>query len=334
MPRFKSRLLALSLISALSCITSLAQAQPAAPPSGLSDEAELRRAQVLHDAGRYVECVKEFDLLLGGAKPKLQDPTVLENARVYYAACLIYVGKNEQAEEQFRLGLRANPRLELNNLVFTQVIFDVFNKVRDSMSEELKKAQAAELAKKQAEAAAKAAREEAERRRVTRLEEIARRETIVSRNDRWLAAIPFGVGQFQNRDPALGWIFLGTEIALAGTALGTLIAESSLNAKADDNLSAAETRELNTKVDTFHQVFVFSSWGFIGVSLVGVLQAQLAYVPEFRSTRMRSLPPDLRRPEEPPPKTTSRARPSTRPSIRPGAIPTRNGFQLGVTGSF
>jgi hypothetical protein len=327
----KSRLRAFLLLSALSCLESLALAQPAPAPTGtqLSDEAELRRAQAFYDAGKYVECVKEFDGLLG-TPPKLKDPSVLDSARVYYAACLIAVGKNDKAEEQFRLGLRGNPRLDVNQLIFPQVVFEVFNKVRGQMSEELEKTRAAEFAQLQAEAAAKAAREEAERRRVQRLEEIARRETIVSRNDRWLAAVPFGVGQFQNREPALGWIFLGTEIALAGTALGSLIVESSLNGKADDNLSAAETRELNTKVDTAHQVFVVSSWGFIGVGVLGIVQAQLAYVPEFRSTRMRSLPPDLRRSEEPPPKTTSRIR----PSIRPGAIPTRNGFQLGVTGSF
>lgn len=324
----KSRLCAFSLISALSCFAGAARAQPITSPptpSQLSDEAELRRVQTYWDTGKYVECVKEFDGLLGGSPPKLKDPTVLEKARAYYAACLIATGKNEKAEEQFKAALRANPRMEPDSLVFPQVVLDVYNKVRDSMSEELKKAQAEELAQKQAEAAARAEREAAERRRVQRLEQMARREIVVSRNDRWLAAVPFGVGQFQNHESALGWIFLGTEVALAGTALGALIAESSLNSKADDNLTAAETRELNTKVDTAHQVMVFSSWGFVGVALVGVVQAQLAYVPEFRSTRMRSLPPDLRRPTEPP-KNSSR--------IRATAVPTRNGFSFGVVGSF
>jgi hypothetical protein len=316
----------LSLITALSCFASVARGQPASPSTQLSDEAELRRVQTFWDTGKYVECAKEFDGLLGGPQPKLKDPTVLEKARAYYAACLIAVGKTDKAEEQFKAALRANPRMEPDSLVFPQVVLDVYNKVRDSMSEELKKAQAEELARKQAEAAARAEREAAERRRIQRLEQLARRETIVTRNDRWLAAVPFGVGQFQNREPVLGWVFLGTEIALAGTALTSLIIESSLNAKADDNLSAAETRELNTKVDTAHQVLVVSSWGFVGVALAGVIQAQLAYVPEFRSTRMRNLPPDLRPPPQAPPKNGAR--------IRPSAVPTKNGFSLGISGSF
>lgn len=315
---FRSR--ALPLILALLCIVSVARAQP----TQLSDEAELRRAQTFYDTGKYAECVKEFDVLLGGQTAKLEDPTVLEKARAYYAACLIAVGKNDKAEEQFKSALRANPRMEPDPLVFPQVVLDMHNKVRDAMSEELRQLQAADLARKKAEAAKAAAREAAERRRVERLEELARREVIVSENDRWLAAIPLGVGQFQNREPALGWIFFGTELALAGTALGALIIESSLNAQADDNLGPTKTAELNTKVDTAHQVLVFSSWGFFGVAAVGILQAQIAYVPEFRRTRMRTLPPDLRRPTAP----------KTKAGIRPTALPTPSGLQLGVIGQF
>ncbi len=320
------RLRALLTISALGCIASPVCAQPAPAPTRpgaeLSDEAELRRVQAFYDAGKYVECVREFDTLIGGPKPNLEDPSVLESARVYYAACLIAVGKNAKADDQFRAALRANPRLQPDTLIFPQVVLERFLHIRDEMSEELKKVQAEELARKQKEAAELAARAEAEARRVKRLEDLARRETVVTENHRWIAAVPFGVGQFQNREQALGWIFFGTEVALAATALGALIVESNLNSQADDNLKQAATDELNTKVGTARQVFVFSSWGFIGVSVVGVLQAQLAFVPEFRETRIRKLPPNLRHPE---PKKAS---------FSPTAFPTPGGLQLGVVGRF
>jgi hypothetical protein len=176
-----------------------------------------------------------------------------------------------------------------------------------------------------AEAAARRAAERAaaERARVRRLEEYARQELTTIRNERWVAMVPFGVGQFQNRDTALGWIFLGTEAALAATALTSLIVIFDLNAQIDDE--AIDTAQLNQRLDAWYQVLVLSSWGFVGVAVGGIVQAQIAFQPEFREVRKRPLPRDVRPP------------PATKPPqafVRPAPVPLPNGLGFGLTGRF
>jgi hypothetical protein len=162
--------------------------------------------------------------------------------------------------------------------------------------DEIKKAQAAELAKKREEARAAARRAAAEERRIKALEARASEEVVVTKNQRWIAALPFGVGQFQNREPVLGAIFLGSEALLAGTVLGAWIVEAQLNATSDDQ-PPPDSTDLNSKLETAHTVLVLSSWGFVLVAAAGIAQAQIGFLPEFRETVKKPLPPELRRPE-------------------------------------
>lgn len=319
MPPARLRLPLLGLLLALALSPSRARAQAA----GLGDEAELARVIALYDAGNYAGCVKELAQLIGSEPRKIKDGDVLERARIYYAACLIGNGQIPEAEEQMRAAIRQNPLMRPpDSLVFPAPVIDRFLKVKQTLEEEIKKAQAADLEKKRKAAAEAARRAAAEKRRVERLEELASQEVVVTKNQRWIAAIPFGVGQFQNRDPLLGYLFLGTEVVLAGTALTAMVIELDLNARADDD-PPPDPADLNPKLDAAHQVLVVSSWAFLGVAAVGVLEAQLGFVPEFRDTRKKPLSPDLRRPPDAP-----------TVSVRPLALPTAGGAALGVFGRF
>lgn len=315
--------------------TSLAIGQPlaaepgglpgaGAPTGSLSDETELARAVALYEASKYAECAQELDGLIGREPRRIDTPDVLERARVYFSACLIATGNIPGADEQLRRAIRANPlMLAPDSLVFPAQVVERFYRVKKELTAEIEQAQAAELARKRAEAQAAARRAAAERRRVERLEEIAREERVVDKNSRWLAALPFGVGQFQNRDPVLGWVFLTSEALLAGTAMTSMIIELGLNAKADDD-PRPDPKDLNSKLRTSHQVLVISSWAFVAVAAVGVTQAQIAFVPEFAEVRKRPLPKELRRPEP--------ERPSI--SLVPVLSPAPGGTTLGVFGRF
>ncbi len=313
--------LATSIVLAVSIFGAL---PAAAQAPGLTDEAELARAVNLYEAGKYGECAREFELLLGdGGKRKLEKPDVIERARVYYAACLIPTDL-DAARKQFELAIRENPALRApDSLVFPQRVIDVFYEVQTRMMDEIKKAEAERL--KQAQAAAKRAAERnaAERARVRRLEEYAREEVIVTKNRRWVAMIPFGVGQFQNDDDALGWIFFGTEVALAATALTSMIVVFDLNAQSDN--PSIDTSDLNAQLQNWHQALVLSSWGFLAVAVTGVTQAQIAFKPEFRETRRRPLPKDVRpRPVAKEPEAW----------LRPAPVPMPGGAGVGIVGRF
>src|SRR4051812_23791643 len=72
---------------------------PSAPePPRLNDSAELARVVALYEAGKYGECADSlYRLLSNESAHPLHDPDVIENARIYHAACLIGSGLNQQA---------------------------------------------------------------------------------------------------------------------------------------------------------------------------------------------------------------------------------------------
>ena len=72
----------------------------------LSDEAELSRVVGLYEAGKYAECSSEIYRLLDptGHHP-LRQPSIVENARVYWAACLLGAGKDDEADAPLRAAI-------------------------------------------------------------------------------------------------------------------------------------------------------------------------------------------------------------------------------------
>jgi hypothetical protein len=87
-----------------------------------------------------------------------------------------------------------------------------------------------------------------------------------------------------------------------------------------DDVEQVDEVELKGRLDDWHQAFMISSWAFLGVAVVGIVEAQLSFEPEFKSTRRRPLPAHLRR------ATSSRL--ELEPMAQPGA------FGLGLRGRF
>jgi hypothetical protein len=272
----------------------------AAPPSGtasgspLSDDAELARVVSLVEAAKYDQCVEELARLLDpkGKRP-LTDPTIVETARLYQATCYIGLGKPELADEPLRQAIRKNPQMRTpDSLLFPARVIDRFIRVKDSM--------VVELRAQEQEAIEKARKEAAERIRLAneqwaymlQLERIAREEVVVVRNRRWIAAVPFGVGQFQNGNNVLGWIFFGTEAALGITALTALNVHTHLQSEvgAAKERGASAAPDVNQRLDDWHLALELSTYGLLAMAALGIGEAQLSFVPEVRTVRERPLP--------------------------------------------
>jgi tetratricopeptide (TPR) repeat protein len=266
---------------------------PAPSATPLSDEAELARVTTLYDSGKYAECADQLTQLLNPTGPRpLRDAQVTQRARIYQAACLIGSGQRDRAAEALRAALRADPLMKPpNSLVFPQPVVDEFFRAQEAMSQEIREAEARR--RKQLEDAAKARAEQnaAERIYLQELKNLAGQETVIVTNRRSLAFVPFGVGQFQNRDPVLGALFLASEVGLAGATLTSLIVSAHLNeaGKRPD----ANTPEINQRLEDWNLALQISSYGFIGVAVLGIVEAQLSFKPEFRETRRRPLPRHL-----------------------------------------
>ena len=287
----------------------------------LNDAAELARVVGLYEAGKYGECASSLKRLLSTEGPHpFHEPDVIESARIYHAACLIGSGQNQLADEPLRAAIRQNPQMKApDSLVFPPQVIDRFLRVRETMFDVIKKAEDERVKRAQEAAWQQEQRAKRERERVVRLEQLAQQETLITPRTRWLALVPFGVGQFQNQDKSLGYVFLTSEILLGASTLTTLGVETHLvlaTSQLDKPDPSNDSRNKDWKT-----ALVVSSYAWLGVSLIGIIEAQLSFVPEQRQIKKRDLPPSLR------PETSS-------VRVVPNAAPVPGGAVLGLSGQF
>jgi hypothetical protein len=303
-------------------VNGAAAASSSAAAPRLSDEGELARVSAQYEAGRYAECATSLEPLLGTGERRLTEPRVVENARLLRAACLIGAGRASEAEAPLAEALRADPRMSPPDaLVYPQPVIDLWVRVREALREELGRAEAARLAEARAAAARRAEAEAARRRRQTALLALASEERVTRVNQRWIAAVPFGVGQFQNDDRALGWTLLGVQSALGAVSIGALAVHLSAYRQIATG-ARLEPEQTNSQLDTSYTVLAISSWSLLGVAALGVLHAQLTFVPEVTEVRRREIPRELRE--------SARVAPSFAPSV----VPLPQGAWIGAAGRF
>jgi hypothetical protein len=266
------------------------------PDERLSDEAELSRVVGLYEAGKYAECSTEIERLLDptGRAP-LRQAGVVENARIYWAACLMGAGESDAADAPLRAAIHENPQMKPpDTLVFPPPVVQRFLKVRDSLVNEIRAAEEARIKQAQAEARNREAKLARDRDRMRALEKLAAQETVVVQNRRSLAFVPFGVGQIQNRQEMLGYTLMASEVLLGSLSIAAIAVQSRLAVRADElRRTGKAVNEAGYEQDqrTWSTVKTLSFWGFAALAAGGVLHAQLEFVPEFRETRPRKLPP-------------------------------------------
>jgi hypothetical protein len=323
MRSFAAAVLVSALVLGGGGVASAAPPHPArgeGKPARMSDEAELAQAVGLFEAGKYAQCADDLAVLLDPkSREPLRDPVVIATARIYHASCLIGGGRTAEADKPLRDAILTDPQMKPPDpLVFPGPVVERFLRVRDTLHEEIRKAEQTKVdrARREAEQRARKAREQDQR--VRALEEMASREVVIVRNRRWLALIPFGVGQFQNGNPELGWVFLTSEIALGATALTALAMQTHFTLEAHE----VQNPDNNALLKTWNTLLDVSAWAFVGVAALGITEAQLSFVPERREERKRPIPPSLRR------KETSTVQ------VLPNLRADPHGFSLGVSGRF
>jgi hypothetical protein len=280
------------------------------------DATELERAKSSYDAGRYAEGVERFREILNPASPNaLREPTAIERARAYHAACLIALGRTEEADAEIEKIIRNNPVYSPDPVAFPGKVVDRFIEIKSRFKGEI---EAAFRARAAAEAAAKAKIERQQREYIESLQQLARNETVVVRNSRWLAMLPFGVGQFQNGHEALGYTFLIAESALAVASVTTYVIHQRLwEQYASSNPGTVDFDKFMSELGTAYNVNIYTTGALALVALTGIVHAQATFVPEVRESRVRP------QPLPPPP-----------PSLMPKAGAGPSGFFLGLGGRF
>jgi hypothetical protein len=260
-----------------------------AGPRARADEAsELEKVRAAYQAANFGEAEAKLRTLLDPEKGMLRDPALVKRARMYWGAVFVARKQLGEASAMFEKVLLDDPEYEPDPLSFPSEVLDAFIDTKAKNRDRLNAA-AAEAAK---QTAAKKAREEEERRRQTELFEKlkadAAAERVVDLHSRCIALLPFGVGQFQNGQRALGWIFLGTEVALAGATAVLVPIFRDERASGYDEANQGRIYQANQYFARSNAVQT-ADWivagTFAATALLGVLHAQLTYVPNIQVAR-------------------------------------------------
>lgn len=138
---------------------------------------------------------------------QLTDPEDLARAYELLGLSHFYLDQRDDARRIFKRLVLFRPETRLNPVLVPPPAVAFYEAVRASLADDIARERAA-LERRR--------REEAERLRRANQVII---EIETRRPSRLAAVLPFGAGQFQNDDPVLGGLFLGTELITAGLSV-------------------------------------------------------------------------------------------------------------------
>jgi hypothetical protein len=269
------------------------------PGAARADErTDIEKAYSAYVGHNYDEAESRLRALLDPKTGTLKDPDNVADARMYLGAALVAEGKKDQAAGIFEALLLDKPQYEADPLRVSTQAIDAFLDVRAKMQSSLSILKAERVRKEQEERAKVEAERQKEAARVAMLERLAGEEVVRTKHSRWVALLPFGVGQFQNGQMALGGVFLGGEALLAigsGIAAGITLYDAN-QANQAVSVNSPTASGYHGYAVTAATVSNVLTAGFALLAIAGMVQAQVAFVPESVEVRMRPVPTASTRP--------------------------------------
>jgi hypothetical protein len=265
---------------------------------------EFDQAKSAYRGGQYTRALPLFNALLYPPPPKLARTEDLADAYLALGVCRYETGDTPGAKREFDQALSFNSDVRIDPLIVSdQTAIEVFNSAR--------------LDRERRTAA------EAERNHKAELRRIRDSILTFESHPLYLNFVPFGVGQFQNKDDAKGAFFAATEgvtlitsISIWGYLVNTYGIRSTHVAALDEN-----------RVLRLQQFEIGTGLAFLGLWVLGAVDAYLNYKPQTRAEIDDSLlPPELRdldKPAKPKPKP-----PKSSFHILPMLTPTGGGIGL------
>ena len=277
-------------LSALVFVLMAAFALPVAADE-LSDFESARRN---YDRQNYAKAARGLESLVGGVVPRATNPVVRLEARKYLGATYLFLGKNEPAREQFQLLLEEDLDYEIDPVAFPEAVVQTFQEVKKEATAERAREDALEAARRQRERSDEVEDLIRQQQRIEELEKLTAVETVEKVNSRWIAALPLGIGQFQNEDRQLGIMFAVTESAFLAASIATFIGHNSLR---DENPAASEIE----RARRVERALRIGNWvsvaAFLSFAVAGVVEAEVRFKPVIRTSRKRQTTEDIERPQ-------------------------------------
>jgi hypothetical protein len=307
----------------------------AARDARADDSQQFELLKGLFYGGQYEEVLERLAILLDPSNPACQavegaptspetchlaDAVLIERSREMQVVALVALKRPAEADAVIEKMLRQNPSYSPEPGTLPPAVAERIRDMKDRMQKELE-----DLARKTADdqrrallLAQKAAEEE--RKWLAEITRLASKETIIEKRSRLVAFVPFGVGQFQNEDIGLGILFAASETVTGALAVSFAVAHAyyasiDLNAPGPNDEKVVRSQVVNlTRTFAVGNYVAFSAWAALAV--VGVIQANVAFVPEVKTTRPRTVP---KRPD---------------PPVLPTVSVSGTGVTVGMVGSF
>lgn len=220
---------------------------------------DLRDAENSYLYGDYPRVVAKLTPLV---EPdiRLADPENVARAYELLGLAHSFLNKPEPARKFFAKLIRFRPDKRLNPMLVPPTTIAFFDQIRAELEQEIAKERAA---------LRKAREEEAARRKAASTTKLL---VETRRNSRLVAAMPFGLGQFQNDDPIMGATFLGTEVLAAGLSFGFFAAVEQLRQP-----SGRFQPQDKSQAETLQQAQLISGGVALALMVAGVIHAQITF---------------------------------------------------------
>jgi tetratricopeptide (TPR) repeat protein len=299
------RVLRFRLVLIAVCLALGLVALPGSVRADVAGQFEL--AESRYKSGRYEEAVEMLQALL--ATPIASDAPdaderrrIYRKARPYLAAALVGLGRMDEADEVVLHQLLDDPFYKLPRGKYPDAVGDRFIDVAARHREAIKRRQQEILKQRQEETADQAQLRELREERLRKLELLAAEEKIIAKRSRLVAAVPFGVGQFQNEATGLGIFFAASEaLAIGSTIVSAIIAEEvknvdpSLCDKPDpDNPGKIyDCSGLSERFEVAKTVNYVSFGTSLALIVAGIIEAQVSLEEVVVTKRKRKIPPPI-----------------------------------------
>lgn len=280
------RVLTLACAAALvAAAGDAARASPAVAPA-----LQLDRGRDSFKRGDWQSAIEVINLLLYPELQLARKEQVVE-AHILLGAAYYQLGNRERAREEFQRALQLEPEQSIGSRLYSEGAIRLFDETKTDLR----------IAKE---------REDEKRRIAERLEQIeAYKKSLIvyETHPYYVNFVPFGAGQFQNRQRAKGIMFAVTQGVTGGISAGIFLYLASKYGLVSSSVPIDEGRT----VRNLQGLEIATGAAFLGFYAWSVLDALAHYKPRQRVEGEDSLlPPELRDPGAPrgkpaPPKQTS-----------------------------
>jgi len=283
------------------CRAAPAPAAPAPAPV-VDEESEFEKGRNAYRAQKYDEADARFLQMLDPEHGTLHDKVLVKQARMYWAATRLALRQKEDATRLFEIILTEDHDYEPDPLAFPTEVVNAFIDTKAHLHEKLE-AIAREGYRLAAERRAR--EEEARTReaaRIKMLEKLAGEALVTEKHSRWIALLPFGIGQFQNGQRTAGWFFLAAEstLAAAGVVTVPIYYVDLADAHSTYTGNGAVAQEYLDRANLARDVNL-ACYGALALTvIVGAIQAEVAFVPSPTAIEPRAVP-ELTSPPPPAP---------------------------------